>query len=263
MKRLLAVLCLFICMTGQALATDLVATYKYEDGSTMKLAARDSKHVRMDTGPDSYLLLVGDKMYAVSRSDGQWQAMDMDKMSGMMGMFASSGSSEIKDLEVKYAKTGRKEKIAGYTGKVYDVDVYEGSKLVSRDEVVMSTHNDLKRINDAWTAVALRMGNMMDKETAQSLQRTCEEARKAGYGGVLRYGSEMTLASMKRTDLGSSYFELPSGTTQVEGPSQAQGDDTLKQDAKDVGQAAKDEAKQATIDEVREGVRDVFNGLFN
>ena len=38
--------------------------------------------------------------------------------------------------------------------------------------------------------------------------------------------------------------------------------DTLKDDAKDVGSAAHDEAKQTTVEEVRKGVRGVFKGLF-
>lgn len=37
----------------------------------------------------------------------------------------------------------------------------------------------------------------------------------------------------------------------------------LAEDTKDVGRAAKDEAKQSVIDEVREGVRSVIKGLFD
>ncbi len=39
--------------------------------------------------------------------------------------------------------------------------------------------------------------------------------------------------------------------------------ETLAEDAIDVGQAAKDEAKQSTIDGVRDGVRSLFQGLFD
>jgi hypothetical protein len=38
---------------------------------------------------------------------------------------------------------------------------------------------------------------------------------------------------------------------------------TISEDAKDVGKAARDEAKQSTVDEVRKGVRGVFKGLFD
>ncbi|MBN1546079.1 MAG: DUF3617 domain-containing protein [Syntrophaceae bacterium] len=39
--------------------------------------------------------------------------------------------------------------------------------------------------------------------------------------------------------------------------------EALQQDAKDVGQAARDEIKNSTIDEVRKGVRSAFEGLFH
>ncbi len=44
---------------------------------------------------------------------------------------------------------------------------------------------------------------------------------------------------------------------------QSQSGNVLEQDAKDVGQAAKQETKDATIDEVKEGVRSVFKSLFD
>lgn len=42
----------------------------------------------------------------------------------------------------------------------------------------------------------------------------------------------------------------------------SQVEETLADDAQDIGKAAKDEAKQSTVEEVRKGVRSVFKGLF-
>lgn len=39
--------------------------------------------------------------------------------------------------------------------------------------------------------------------------------------------------------------------------------ETIAKDAADVGQAAKSEAKQSTIDEVRKGVRGLFKSVFD
>ncbi len=52
--------------------------------------------------------------------------------------------------------------------------------------------------------------------------------------------------------------QIPTPPTQ-----KSQTGEVLEQDAKDVGQAAKQEAKDATIDEVTEGVRSVFKSLFD
>ena len=78
MRRILMSVCLllFVC-TGSTWAGDIVATWKYTDGSTMKLSARDDQHIRMDTAPDSYTLLTGSKVYMVQKDDEGWQATDM------------------------------------------------------------------------------------------------------------------------------------------------------------------------------------------
>jgi len=52
--------------------------------------------------------------------------------------------------------------------------------------------------------------------------------------------------------------------TQIPAPPQkSQTGEVLKQDTKDVGQAARQETKDATIDEVREGVRSIFKSIFD
>ncbi len=46
-------------------------------------------------------------------------------------------------------------------------------------------------------------------------------------------------------------------------PQKSQTGGVLEQDAKDVGQAARQETKDATIDEVKDGVRSIFKSIFN
>jgi len=273
MRRFLfAVCCLLIWPVSGHAASDVVATYVHQDGTMMTLYVRDAEHVRMDTSKDSYTLLKGDKVYAVSRDDeGRWQVMDMEKMAAMasgMGSMFGGGGPDPAGYEFSYAKTGRKETVAGYTGLVYNAEVKEKGKLVSRDEVVLSTHGDLVKVNDGWTALAVKMTKAMGRSGDASLQKSLQEAREYGYGGVLRYGDEMQLKSLKLKDLPSSYFALPEGAQEMgQDMNQAeaapeQGDGVLDKDAKDVGQAAHDEAKDATIDEVREGVRSMFKSIF-
>ncbi|MCK5349595.1 MAG: hypothetical protein KAJ25_09410, partial [Desulfobacula sp.] len=80
MRNMLIVCLLFFTSTAIA-ATDIVATYKYQDGSMVTIVTRDSRHVRMDTSATSYLLLQEDKVFSVSQDDsGQWMVMDMGQM---------------------------------------------------------------------------------------------------------------------------------------------------------------------------------------
>lgn len=83
-----------------------------------------------------------------------------------------------------------------------------------------------------------------------------------GYGGILRCGDQMRLHSLKTKSLASSYYELPAGVQHVNMPQQQQtshSDTGFEQDAKEIGQDARD----ATKDEVKEAVRGVIEGLFN
>lgn len=259
MKKVVLVLGLLLCLPSLAFAaSDIIATYKYADGSMVTLCTRDSKHVRMDTSPTSYLLLSGDKVYSVSRDDeGQWHAMDMDKMKSMGGGFTSmfGGGGDAPEYSVRYEKTGKTENICGYKGNVYTAVTFEDGKVIERSEMVMCNHTNLKRLTEGWIAVANRMSNMN-----QAFDDSLEEAKRMGYGGVLRYGNDMRLASLKTKNLDASYYKLPSSTQQVEMPQQAAQDDAgLGDDAKEIGQ----DAKQATKDELKEGIRDVIGSIFD
>lgn len=270
MIRKLSLIAMLLALLApvQALAGDVVATYEYQNGNLMTVCVRDAQHVRIDTSSTSYTLLKGDKVYAVSQSDGQWQVVDMDQMkgagSGFMSMFG--GGDDDSAMTVTYTKTGRTEKVAGYTGVVYESEMREGGKVARRDEVVLSSHSDLKKLNEGWSALATRMGEIMGGDISEAVGQLSAAAKEKDYGGMLRFGDEMKLKSLKKPSLKSAYYELPSGAAQVQTGYQQQQDsgvsNELGQDAEDVGRAAKDEAKQSTIDGVREGVRGMFDSIF-
>jgi len=269
MRKLLFFICLVIAMPVCAQAgSDIVATYKYSDGSMVTLCTRDNQHVRMDTSPTSYMLLAGDKIYSVSRDDeGNWHAVDMDKMKSMGSSFTSmfGGGNDTPEYDVRYEKLGGTEKIAGYSGTVYNSVVFENGQVISRDEIVLCNHSNLKKLTTGWMAVVSRMTNM-----SQSFGDSLKEAEKMGYGGVLRYGNDMRLYSLKVKNLNNSYYQLPTGVEQVQmaqppsqptQPQQPQGssDMGLGDDAKEIGH----DAKEATKNEIKDGIRDTISDLFN
>ncbi len=223
------------------------------------LCTRDAKHVRMDTSP-TYMLLKGDKVYSVSRDDdGVWQCMDMDKMKGMgmSSLTSMFGGGSKPDYDVRYEKTGKTEKVAGYTGAVYTAVVFEDGKVVSREEMVLCSHSNIKKLTDGWMAMAARMSNM-----DQSFGDSIEEAKKMGYGGLLRYGNQMRLSNLQVKSLKSSVYDLPTGAQQVQTPQSVPssgGDAGLSDDAKEIGM----DAKETTKDEIKSGVRDAIRGMFD
>ena len=280
MRRILICTCLLLFVfTGSALAKDIVATWKYADGSTITLSARDDQHIRLDTANDRYTLLTGGKTYAVQKTDEGWQATDMEKMAGMMGGMFGGGQKKINvdDGKTTYKYTGRTETIAGYKGKIYRVEVKDGSgKLVSSDELVLSKSKDIRRVNMAM----VRISSKLLGGAIPGLAKSTDEAQKQAdqYGSVLRYGEDMELVAVKKLSLKSSHFELPEGTPQreVKAPKQVPQKTTAAANEKTAGKkggflgdlfkssegAAKDQTQTNTTSEVKEGVNKLFNSIF-
>ena len=264
MRQLFIVLFVVLLMPMSARAAlDIVATYTYSDGTMVTLVTRDAQHVRMDTSPTSYTLLSSGTVYSVTCDEsGACNAYDLSQMmkagGGLSSMFGG-GESEP-EYAVRYEKTGRTESVAGYKGTVYEVRVFEDGKVVDRDEMVLSKHSNIKKLTEGWIAMAEAMTQTM----GQSFQDSMEEAKKMGYGGMLRYGTDMRLTSLTVKNLNSSYYTLPANSqqVQVQQPSaqqQSSDDMGLESDAKEVGY----DAKQATKDEIKSGIRDAISDMFN
>lgn len=264
------------------LAGDISATYQYSNGQTMTITVRDSSHVRMDTTADSYMLLKGKKIYIVSKDEnGKWSAMDMDQMKGMAGMmggmFGKKGKTS--DYDMKLKDTGKTEEIAGLKGNIYNATYYENNKAIDTKEIVFCNKKEIRLINDAWITVAAGLAQIMGQDMSQLLEKSNKLAKENNYGVMIRMGNDMKLKSLTQSSMKDSYYELPPGVElmDIEIPmSEAQenqdaqeieassdSENTMSQDAKDIGQAAKDEAKNATVDEVRKGVRGAFDKVFN
>jgi uncharacterized protein (DUF2147 family) len=220
MMRYLVMVCLLFLASTAFAADDIAATYKYKDGNTTTVVTRDSQHVRMNVSPTDYMLLQKGTVYSVSKDDdGKWMVMDMSQMKaftsgGLAGLMAGGAAPKVpqeKNYTARYEKTGKKEQIAGYSGEVYNVKVMEGGKIVSQNEMVLCSHDDLKKVNDAWEAIGSKMGTLMGEKTDGSLEKALKEAKTAGYGGMLRYGDEMKLESLKKQSLDNSTYEIPPG----------------------------------------------------
>ncbi|WP_319582584.1 hypothetical protein [uncultured Pseudodesulfovibrio sp.] len=262
MRRIVLLLCLVLAVPMAALAaSDIVATYKYTDGTMVTLCTRDAQHVRMDTSPTAYTLLSNGKVYSVNCDSGQCQVYDIGAMASGMGSGLTSmfGGGSEPEYEVRYEKTGKTESIAGYKGKVYNAVVFEDGKVVRRDEMVLSTHSNIKKITEAWIA----MGEAMTQSMGQSFQDSLDEAKKMGYGGILRYGDEMRLAKVSVRNLDAAYYELPTNAQQARMPQASQqqthNDMGLDDDAKEIGT----DAKEATKDEIKGSIRNAISDLFN
>jgi hypothetical protein len=270
-KGLLIFLLLF---STPVLAGDIAATYQYSDGQTMTIAVRDSSNVRMDTTPDSYMLLKGKKIYVVSKDEeGNWSAMDLDQMKGMAGMMGGmfGKKGKISDYDMKLKDTGKTEEIAGLKGNVYNATYYENNKAVDTKEIVFCNKKEIRQINDAWIAIAAGLAQIIGQDMSQLLEKSNKLAKENNYGVMIRMGNDMKLNSLSEKSMKDSYYELPAGAevmdinipvTGTQGNNDSE--NTISQDAEDPGQAAKDEAGNTTkVDKVKKGAKSLFNGIFN
>jgi hypothetical protein len=243
----------------------------------MKLAMRDENHIRMDTGEGNYMLVSGEKTYMVTQQDGQWTVMDMDQLAGMMERYGGAQSGTLQDVDryqSSFKKTARSETIAGYKGTVYIVETRdESGNLIDKSEVVFSKHKDIKRVNQAWMTIAMRMGNIIGQKTSLAVDRATQKAEKSGYGGFLRV-DEMVLKNVSKPSLNDSYYEMPDGAKMVdlkssrsmesgESDQQGEGSAYIEDVGEEAGDAAKDEVKRNTVRKVKEGVGGLFKKVFD
>lgn len=275
MKHIITSLLVLVLAPFTAWSGDIVATWNHKDDVTMELATRDENHIRMNISADNYVLVAGQKVYMVTKSDGQWNVMDMDQLSGLASAFGASSTqtdNKTDSYKTSIKKAGRSETVAGYKGSVYVITTKdEKGKTVDTTEAVFSKHKDIKKINDAWQAIAIRMGNILGQDTSEAVDKASKEAEISGYGGMLRIG-EMKLSKVDKPNLEASYYDLPKGAKMVDIGSIKSGDDGAGSSeegsdfGKEMGDAAEDAAKDAvkknTVDEIKKGVGGMFKKLF-
>lgn len=256
---------------------DIVATWKMSDGAVSKLSIRDDQHVRIDTNEkDTYMLLTNQKVYMVRKEEGKWSAFDMDQMSSIMKGFAKGAKpSGAQSDQQKFTDTGRYETIAGYKGKVYEVEDKDSSGKTQKEEIVLSRHPDILKVHQGWIVFAARMAQMLGQDSARRLDQSLKSAKMEERGGMLRYGKEMTLQSVEKPSLNMTYYQLPAGVSMMEMPSmgkmpprqtpqpaQKEKDGFVTDTTEKAGDAAKDQTQDSIVEGVREGVKNIFKKVW-
>ena len=268
---------LIVLLTADFGSADIVATWKLSDGATTKLSIRDDQHVRIDTNEkDTYMLVKDQKVYMVRKEDGQWTAFDMDQMAEMMKMFKKN-SKQIKDqdFQEKFTDTGRFETIAGYKGKVFEVEYTDDTGKKKTDEIVLSKDKDVERIHKGWVVFASRMAQMLGQDSARKLDQSLKSAKMKGYGGMLRYGKDMVLQKVEKPSLDIEYYQLPPGVKMMDMPSMGssggyQSSQPVQQKPEssaagkndNTGNTSDDTDQPSVVDGVRQGVKSIFKKVW-
>ena len=222
------------------------------------------------------MLLTNQKVYMVRKEEGKWSAFDMDQMSSIMKGFAKGAKpSGAQSDQQKFTDTGRYETIAGYKGKVYEVEDKDSSGKTQKEEIVLSRHPDILKVHQGWIVFAARMAQMLGQDSARRLDQSLKSAKMEERGGMLRYGKEMTLQSVEKPSLNMAYYQLPAGVSMMEMPSmgkmpprqtpqpaQKEKDDFVTDTTEKAGDAAKDQTQDSIVEGVREGVKSIFKKVW-
>ena len=131
-----------------------------------------------------------------------------------------------------------------------------------RSEVVLTSHPDLKAVNDAWIRLAKQMSAGFESGGSSMPSSYWDDARKdAPQAGMLRAGDEIVLRKFEKASLGANYYQLPAGVKFMD-TAGAGGADPAAGLAKDTADKAVEAAKSAAQDSVVEGVTQGVKGLF-
>jgi hypothetical protein len=266
-----------VLLSANISSADIVATWRMNDGANTKLSIRDDQHVRIDTNEkDTYMLVKDLKVYMVRKEEGQWTAFDMDQMADMMKMFKRNQKPFNKtDFQEKYKDTGRFETIAGYKGKVFEVEYTDPNGQKKTDEIVLSKHKDVERIHKGWIVFASRMAQMLGQDSARNLDQSLKSAKMKGYGGMLRYGKDLILQRVEKPSLKISHYQLPPGTKMMDMPSmgksgsyptpppaQQKPDDSIANKNKGSDSSSDKESQPSVVEGVRQGVKSIFKKVW-
>ena len=211
--RMSFIFIVLIMMFPGLVRADLMGTYSLREGNVMVIEYRDDNNFRINIGPDGYVLMNNGKAYMVSKQDGKWEAVSVESMKAMMDRmgFGARMQETMRDsTPPRFEDTGRTERIAGISGKVYVLTAQKPNGQTETAEVVFSQDARLQKLQQANIRLADAWGNPMQKRQGPSIGEMLKRYQEgAPAGGILRYAEEMRLISIQETELAASRFALP------------------------------------------------------
>ncbi len=221
MKKCFAACLLMLAALNTAYA-GTISRWNLPDGKMFTLTYQDNQHIRIELGKGHQLLINGAKSHLVTRQGSQRIAMDLANMGdaleafgGLMMQNAQQRVDELKGSKVQFKKTGRIERIGGYRGEVYQVNL-SSPKGNETHEIVVSNHPDILALQDIFLELGKRASKVLpNNQGLVTMNYFSRQAKSVGIGGVLRYGSDLSLREVEKKKLVSGAFQLPQGVTLI------------------------------------------------
>ncbi len=235
-----------------------VETIRFHDPEHVRLEMRDVAHGRV-----AVMIRRGGKVYAVA-PNGEVIEMTGGMASALGGLFGGTRHSGPAS-GARFEDTGRTERVAGYTGRVYR---YTGRG--GQHEVVLTQDRELAAVLQAWTD----MNKLMTHQSGSSQDLTAIRENGPGrHTGFLRFDHSMRLLYVDHGPVGRAAFELPGRPMETRGyaASRTSSGSLLEQDSRDIANHTANTAHQSVkqgiqggIDQqIQKSVNGLIQGLFN
>lgn len=236
-----------------------IQTIQYHDPQHVRLEMREGERGRL-----AVMIRRGDKVYAVGPG-GEVMEMTGGLASALGGLFGGSSSrSDSSSSGMQFHDTGRNERVAGYTGRVYR---YTGNG--EQHDVVLTQDRDLANLFQAW----IDMNKLIThRSSADNTLAAIQQGSPGRHTGFLRFDHTMRLLSVNKGPIAAAAFDLPGRAVDMAGHSTGQSSQTmLERDSRDIATHSTEAAHQAVkqgvqngIDEqIQRGVNGLLQGLFN
>lgn len=208
----------FFCMAPCVALAGGVATV-VSDGAVTQVEFAGPDLMRLTTaGEDGYMLLRDGRLYSVVSDGGESMVIDvgqsMEAMGGLMEgameqAFFDAGFQQI----LSFNDTGRRETVAGIQGDVYEMTAIDERGQTVTSSVVVSADQNVREMTEAMLSMLSVLVQSVGEETAS---HTFMQEEIIGRGlGVLRQGSDFSLALMDSTAPSASRFELPAAPMEM------------------------------------------------
>jgi hypothetical protein len=187
----------FACVTlTTAMSThaELKGTYELHEGKKkLDLYYLDDNHMRANLADTQQLVLKGSGAWLLQRQGEQWLAVDADQAAALL---QATHGEELKQQigPIQLRDTGRKETVAGYAGKVFELSVGKNTS-----EIVLTDNPDVLALTNGWRVLALKLARGLGPEQSAQLQQALTKIPQQGMGGLLRQGNDLTLVAINRS----------------------------------------------------------------
>ncbi|WP_110076886.1 MULTISPECIES: hypothetical protein [Pseudidiomarina] len=202
---------------AQAITAKGGSAVMMDDGEQVKLEYLGTDRLRITSDADEgYMLMRGDKLYAVAQQGRQAMVFDLTAaVASMGGMVESQGvwDEEIQDI-LELTNTGQSEEVAGIRGEIFTMTYVDGHGQKQTSNMVLSKDDSIVALTRAMNAMTKLMITASGGQLPPGVIKMEERILSQGYG-VLRQGDDFVFTEISTTEPPASSFELPAKPMQL------------------------------------------------